>query len=98
VQAGPILLALSLALLAGAQILPAAPPLPVGDLQIQLVDEATLRLGWSPVVEDTQGQPLGCVEYDLHASSEAYFQPSPASPEALSVEIGSGRRNSVVVV
>lgn len=78
-HAGTVLLGLAVALLAGTRVLSAAPPLPVDDLNIQQLDETTLRLAWSPVDEDTQGQPLGCVEYDLHISTEAYFQPSPAT-------------------
>ncbi|MDP2360598.1 MAG: SUMF1/EgtB/PvdO family nonheme iron enzyme [bacterium] len=66
-------------LLAGALRLPAVMPLPVDDLQIQLVDAGTLRFLWSPVAQDVDGQPLACVEYALHGSSSARFEPEEAT-------------------
>jgi len=57
----------------------AAPPQPVTDLQIQVVDSTHVQLNWSPVAQDTLGQPLPCVYYDLYSGQAADFDFSPAT-------------------
>jgi formylglycine-generating enzyme required for sulfatase activity len=57
----------------------AAPPLPVTDLQIQVADSAHVQLNWSPVTQDTLGNPLDCVFYDVHLSESPDFLPSEAT-------------------
>jgi formylglycine-generating enzyme required for sulfatase activity len=66
-------------LLGSLAVTQAAPPLPVTDLQIQLVDSAHVHLDWSPVTQDTLGNPLDCVFYDVHRSESPGFLPSEAT-------------------
>ena len=57
----------------------AAPPQPVTNLQIQVLDPVTVGLSWSPVTQDTLGNPLPCVFYDLYLDQTPNFVPSPAT-------------------
>lgn len=54
----------------------AAPPLPVDDLQIQLLGSGHVRLSWSPITQDSLGNPLDCIRYEIHRSQIPHFMPS----------------------
>jgi thermitase len=57
-----------------------APPVPrsVENLVIERVDSTGARLLWSPVTEDTSGQPLTTDYYRIHRNTDPDFTPSPA--------------------
>ena len=57
---------------------PNLPPMPVNDLSIESMPPNEVLLSWSAVEEDTGGNPLPSVVYDIYRSSDALFTPNPA--------------------
>jgi len=57
-----------------------APPVPkpVENLVIERLDSTGARLIWSPVIEDTSGNPLVVDYYRIHRSIDPDFVPSPS--------------------
>ncbi len=57
---------------------PDLPPLPVTDLCITAIDENEVLLSWSAITEDTAGNPLENLVYDIYRSSDSQFTPQTA--------------------
>ncbi len=50
------------------------PPLPVGGVVIGLAG-GDVNLSWTPVTEDTHGNPINVTQYIVHRSTTPYFTP-----------------------
>ena len=53
-------------------------PAPVNDLVIERLDSTSALLSWSPVTQDTSGQPLTVDYYRIHRNTNPDFVPSPS--------------------
>jgi hypothetical protein len=53
-------------------------PMSVDDLVIERVDSTSARLSWSPVTQDTSGNPLSVNYYRIHRNANPDFIPSPS--------------------
>jgi len=54
------------------------PPVAVDDLTIQ-ISSSSIELSWSPPEQDTGGNPITIIEYNVYASSVPYFALDPAT-------------------